>query len=152
MFALNVFEKAKTHTKSLFGMSVTSCCTACLVLFYALFMNGPFCQGSLKLGLSTLFTTFFSLNISLINISSIAPMDWSTTLAVPSNCTSGTFRWDYPSGHVTLNFPLQTRVVKVCFSEGMGGDYLTLTDKTSNIQLAQLDWDNSAYNKTFFIY
>ena len=43
-------------------MSVTPCCSMRLVLY------GPFCQGALKLYLSTLFTTFISLNISSIYI------------------------------------------------------------------------------------
>jgi len=37
----------------------------CVVLCVC-FCTGPFCHGGLKLALSTLFTTFFSLNISSI--------------------------------------------------------------------------------------
>ena len=39
-----------------------SCCSKCLFLY------GPFCYGVLELDLSSLFATFFSLNISSIYI------------------------------------------------------------------------------------
>jgi len=44
-------------------MSVASLCTPCFVMF-CVFLYGPFCHGTHKLDFSTLFTTFFSLNIS----------------------------------------------------------------------------------------
>jgi len=40
-------------------MSVTSCCSACFVLFYVFVLYGLFCHGALKPNLSTLSTTFF---------------------------------------------------------------------------------------------
>ena len=52
-------KNPKTHKTSLFWISVTSCCSACFVLFYVFVLYGLFCHGAFKLDLSTLFTTFF---------------------------------------------------------------------------------------------
>jgi len=51
-------------------MSVTYCCSVCFVLF-CLFLYRPFCHGSNKRELSTLFTTSFSLSFSSIYIDNV---------------------------------------------------------------------------------
>jgi len=56
----HAFDITIKHTQnSLFWWSVTSSCSACFVLFYVLVFYGLFCNGALKLDLSTLFTTLF---------------------------------------------------------------------------------------------
>jgi len=60
-------EKSEKHKNSYFLMSVVSLYTQFFVMF-CVFLYGPFCHGAHKLGLSTLFTTFFSSNISSIYI------------------------------------------------------------------------------------
>ena len=50
----------KTHTNSLVRMSVTACCSACFcAVLCVCFLYGTFCHGAIKIGMSTLFTTFF---------------------------------------------------------------------------------------------
>jgi len=48
----------KTEKNNYFLMSVASLYTPCFVMF-CVFLYGPFCHGTHKLDLSTLFTTFF---------------------------------------------------------------------------------------------
>jgi len=71
----NHFKKSKIDNQngkirktkiSLLWIFVTSWCSLCFVLFCVCFCTGFFCHGGLELALSTLFTTFFSLNISSI--------------------------------------------------------------------------------------
>jgi len=61
-----VYEIRKTQN-SYFLMSVASLYTPWYMIF-CVFLYGPFCHGAHKLDLSTLFTTFFSLNITSIYI------------------------------------------------------------------------------------
>jgi len=55
-------------------MSVTSCCSACFVLFYVLF-NGKFWHSAFKLDLSPLFTTLsFQFILKFLPVTSRPPM------------------------------------------------------------------------------
>ncbi|WAR18696.1 hypothetical protein MAR_000534, partial [Mya arenaria] len=63
---------------------------------------------------------------------------------VPVSCTNGTFRWDYPKGHAILHFKDYGKTTSLCFSESLGGDIFTITDKNNHMQLNQLNRGSSA--------
>jgi len=78
-------RKINKNTKnSYFLMSVASLCTPCFVMF-CVFLHGSFCQVAHKLDMSTLFTTFFSLNIFSIYIFNISPI-YITNLSLVCVC------------------------------------------------------------------
>ncbi|XP_052766220.1 uncharacterized protein LOC128207381 [Mya arenaria] len=73
-----------------------------------------------------------------------ADANWTATIMVPVSCTNGTFRWDYPKGHAILHFKDYGKTTSLCFSESLGGDIFTITDKNNHMQLNQLNRGSSA--------
>merc|ERR1712137_207637 len=62
--------------------------------------------------------------------------DFTVSIYVPSDCTNGTFRWDYPKGHTMVHFNNSMRTeAKICFGEDLGGDIFTIVDLTEGINV-----------------
>ncbi|KAH3787705.1 uncharacterized protein LOC127841913 [Dreissena polymorpha] len=64
--------------------------------------------------------------------------NWSSKISVPRSCTNGTFRWDYPRGHVALLFENFGRATAACFRDSLGGEAFSITDVTSGHHMTQL--------------
>ncbi|XP_052228110.1 uncharacterized protein LOC127842583 [Dreissena polymorpha] len=65
-------------------------------------------------------------------------LNWSSKISVPKSCTNGTFRWDYPRGHVILLFEDFGRATVACFRDSLGGGFFNITDITPGHHMTQL--------------
>ena len=57
---------------------------------------------------------------------------------VAHGCYNGTFDWNYPRGFVLLDFIKYNKPVSICFTDSLGGEVFTITDKIHDVQLDPL--------------